>query len=245
MARAAARKKKTKRRGSSPGFWERMRSLPSFLGGLVLGQEVEEETAEHFQEIKGIVLFGFSLWLGVSLVSYYTPHDVAAAAGKNWGGAAGHFLATWVFLAMGWSGYLLVFLGMAWGGILVARKVVVWPTLRIFGGLCFLAATAFMFQLGFGGATGNELPYGPGGWLALELAGPNPAHPRGESTLVHELGGPGAWIVLSIAALISFMLATEMAFYHAGVALLDWLEERREERGESHAKVRSTIQRFL
>ncbi len=236
MGRAASRKKKNRRSKKSPGVLERIRGWPAAIGGLVFGSEVEEETAEHFQEIKGIVLFGLSLWLLVSLSSYFTPPDVAEAAGKNWGGQAGHYLATLVFLSMGWSGYLLVFLGMAWGGILVARKEVVWPTLRVFGALCFLVSTAFLFQLGFGEEyTGNELPYGPGGWLALELGGVEPSSPNGESILVRELGGPGAWILLSLAALISFMLATEMAFYNAAVALFDWLDERREERGESMA----------
>ncbi len=234
MGRAGSGKKKTRRKGSkSPGLLARFRDS---AWGFVFGRELEEETAQHLQEIKGLVLLGFSLWLGISLASYYMPPDVPAAAGRNWGGQAGFFLATWVFLAMGWSGYLLVFLGLAWGAVLVGRKHVAWPTLRVFGGLCFLASTAFMFQLGFGERhMGNQLPYGPGGWLALELAGLDPGDARGESILVREFGGPGAWLLLSVAALISFMLATEMAFYNAGVALVGWLDERREERGESMA----------
>ncbi|MFT5285175.1 MAG: S-DNA-T family DNA segregation ATPase FtsK/SpoIIIE [Planctomycetota bacterium] len=238
MARSKSGKKKAGRKASKkgskkgPGLLTRTRDV---LAGFVLGSEVEEETAEHFQEIKGLVLFGIALWLGIALVSYYAPPDVAAAEGKNWGGQAGYFIATWVFMAMGWSGYLLVFLGIAWSCILVARKQVVWPTLRIFGALCLLASTAFLFQLGFGELKGNELPYGPGGWLALELAGPNPINPDGTSILVSEFGGPGAWLLLSIAALISFMLATEMAFYNAAIAMRDWFEERRSERDESVA----------
>ena len=233
MARSIGRKKKAGRKGSKgPGLLTRVRDV---FAGFVLGREVEEETAEHFQEIKGLVLFGIALWLGISLASYYAPPDVLAAEGRNWGGQAGYFLATWIFMAMGWSGYLLVFLGIAWSCILVTRKHVVWPTLRVFGALCFLASTAFLFQLGFGELQGNELPYGPGGWLAFELAGPNTANANGTSILVEEFGGPGAWLLLSIAALISFMLATEMAFYNAAIAMRDWFEERQEERGESFA----------
>ncbi len=264
----ARRKSKGKRQRKPASQWGRVGAA---LSGFLLGRELEEDTADRLQEIKGLLLIGLSLWLFVSLTSYYTPPDVAAATGRNWGGSAGFYLATWAYMAIGWSGYFLVFLALAWGMVLVARKQVAWPTLRLFGGLCFLLSTAFLFQLGFGesgpvegssdipyvdsqagpdssgyriGPVGgvprnnrvdNELPYGPGGWLALQLLGVNPKEVDGTSVLVAKFGGPGTWILLVLAALISFMLATEMAFYHVSVALLDWFAERREKRGESMA----------
>jgi DNA segregation ATPase FtsK/SpoIIIE, S-DNA-T family len=167
----------------------------------------------------------------------HVPLNDPQAAGRNWGGQVGHYLASWVLMAIGWAGYLLSFLGLAWGAVLIGRKQVVWPTLRVFGGLCFLFSTAFLLQLTFGegfareverlGGASNTLPYGPGGWAALELVGPAPAGAAGEPLLVEKFGGPGLWILLIAVAVISFMLATEMAFYPALAAFAAWLGERR------------------
>ena len=49
--------------------------------------------------------------------------------------------------------------------------------------------------------------------------------------LVHKLGGPGLWIVLALGTLVSFMLATEMAFFPALVAFREWREERADVEG--------------
>src|SRR6185436_2757079 len=51
--------------------------------------------------------------------------------------------------------------------------------------------------------------------------------------LVEKLGRPGLWILLVLSTLISFMLATEMAFYPAGLAFRDWIAERQGKGGES------------
>ena len=67
--------------------------------------------------------------------------------------------------------------------------------------------------------------------LALELVGPSEA---GEPPLlIEKLGTPGLWILLVLSTLISFMLATEMAFYPAAIAFRDWIAERQGKGGES------------
>jgi hypothetical protein len=151
------------------------------------------------------------------------------------GGAvqAGWYLASWVFLLLGWSGYLLALLGLAWGGVLVTRRRIAWPLLRVLGSACFLISAAFLFQLALGGTHGRDLPYGPGGYLAQELVGPGLEGQHVPPILVQKLGEPGLWILLVLSTLISFMLATEMAFYPAAIAFRDWIAERQGTGGES------------
>ncbi len=239
MARAATRSRSTKkkrgaRRGAERGPFARAGAL---LFGLVIGRDLGERAEDHRREVLGFLLVGLALWLGLSMATYYVPLGDPQAAGRNWGGQVGHYLASWVLMAVGWAGYVLAFLGLAWGAVLIARKHVVWPTLRVFGGLCFLFSTAFLLQLAFGegfareverlGGASNTLPYGPGGWAALELVGPAPVGAAGEPLLVEKFGGPGLWVLLIAVAVISFMLATEMAFYPALLAFAAWLGERR------------------
>jgi DNA segregation ATPase FtsK/SpoIIIE-like protein len=179
----------------------------------------------HIQEIKGLLLIGVSLWLAISMASYYRPHGDPGALGRNWGGLVGFYLANLAFMATGTAGLLFSALGLAWGLVLVARKEVKLPALRLLAGLCFVLSIAFVVQLAVGQNVGPSprWPYGPGGWLALQ------ATPR----LIEKFGYPGLWILMPLVAVVAFMLATEMAFYPAIVALGKWFRERREQRGES------------
>ena len=219
------RSSRKNKRKQPESFAERLRGV---LSAFVFGGELDEDTSTHLREIAGIVLIGLASWLLLSMVSY-APGD----GGGRWGGQAGWYLAENVFIAIGWSGFLLIFLGLAWGTVLVARKEVAFPTLRIAGGLAFLLSSAFLFELAAGGGgLSADLPYGPGGWLAQELLQPDPE--TGEAgVLVAKFGGPGCWVLLTLSMVISFMLATEMAFYPSLVALREWWEERREAGAES------------
>jgi S-DNA-T family DNA segregation ATPase FtsK/SpoIIIE len=238
MARAGGRKKKS-RKSQPTSLVERLRSVAA---GFLLGSPVDEGTSDRLQEIKGLSLIAASLWLLIAMVSFYAPPTDPLAEGRNWGGEAGYYLAHGAFLVAGWSSYLIVVLGLAWGVVILARKEVSWPALRLFGALCLVLSVSFMSQLAFGGGAVDEhlytaseraalgleassrMPYGPGGWLAHELVQP---------TLVPKFGVAGLWILLGLLSAVSFMLATEMAFYPALAAAGEWLEERRAERDES------------
>jgi len=239
MAGSKGKKAKSSRSGA--------RSLLERLGWSRAGSGYPSEggeTAKHIQEIKGLLFLGLSLWLLVSLLSF--EHDFESFEGRNWGGQAGWYLASWVFLALGWSGYLLACLGLAWGGVLVARKRIAWPLVRVLGGACFLLSAAFLFQLAVGDSHGQDLPYGPGGYLAQELVGQGASGRSTPPVLVEKLGTPGLWILLILSTLISFMLATEMAFYPAAIAFRDWIAERQGEGGESApAAILGWFKRFL
>ena len=225
-----------KKKGSSVGVLDRVRRLFSVFA---LGDEVDEDASTHLQEIKGLALVGFGLLLLISLATYHLPYGSSDEGGSfNWGGQAGYYLAHWVYVALGWGGYLAVFLGLTWGAVLVARKRVGLPTLRILGGLFFLASTALLLELAFGSSwpPSNELPYGPGGYMALQLVGDAGVGVGETPILVEKFGRPGLWIILLLSGVISFMLATEMAFLPAIVALRNWLMGRKEERGEGVAR---------
>ncbi|MDP6839953.1 MAG: DNA translocase FtsK 4TM domain-containing protein, partial [Planctomycetota bacterium] len=201
------------------------------------GRPVGNKTSARLQEIKGLAMTGLSLWLLISMVSYYTPFDDPRAVGRNWGGQAGFYLANWAFIAIGLAGYLFGLLGLFWGLVTVARKHVSWPGIRFFGAVCLVGAVAFMLQAAFGPSPAelnaggrmagldSYLPYGPGGWFALTTT----------PFLVEKFGGPGLWILLLTISAVSFLLATEMAFYPALTALGGWLRERRERWGEGMA----------
>jgi len=184
----------------------------------------EPDVSEHLQEIKGLLLLGFALWIFVSMISFFAPISDAAAAGRNWGGQAGFYLAEQVFKILGWSGYMVAFLAAAWGLVITTRKKLSFPVMRVFGGLCFLFSSAYLFELAFGASYGmsSTTPFGPGGYFAQTTV----------AALVEKLGGPGLWLILSLVSLVSFMLATEMAFLPALAAMRNWFAERSELSGE-------------
>ena len=205
------------------------------LKGFFFGRPLDEATTDRLREVKGLLLAAFALFVLVSMASYYAPFDDPAARKWNWGGQAGFYFANGAHLALGLAGYLAFGLCVAWGAVMVGGRGVSWVGLRFFGGVLFVLSTAFLLQHLFGpvvesgadlaaasGTFSARLPYGPGGWLAL----------RTTPFLVEKFGNGGLVILLPVLALVSFLLATEMAFYPAVQGLLGWLRERNEVRGE-------------
>jgi S-DNA-T family DNA segregation ATPase FtsK/SpoIIIE len=223
----------SKQRNSAGAESVASRILRAFKGFL-FGPPVDERTADHLREIKGLCLIGFALFVLVSMASFYAPYDDPGAHGHNWGGQAGFYIANGMYLMMGLAGFLAVLLGVSWGCVMVGGREVSLASLRFFGGALFVLSAAFLLQFIFGPELdaqglearvnlGSRLPYGPGGWFALQSS----------PFLLEKFGGVGLFILLIVLALVSFMLATDMAFYPALVGFRAWLKERRDERGES------------
>ena len=191
-----------------------------------MGEPLDDDSSARVRELGGLALVGTSIWMLLSMVTFSTPL-AAAPEGANLGGRLGHYLANGAFCAIGLSGYLLAILGIFWGAIVVARREIRMPMLRFLGVVCFVLSTAFVLDLGFGpdlesreaflaaqdelsqvgedevmSSLSPDLPYGPGGWLALVSNG----------GLVDRFGQIGLWVVLVTMAIISALLATEMAF---------------------------------
>jgi S-DNA-T family DNA segregation ATPase FtsK/SpoIIIE len=241
-AKPKAKPRPSRGRGGPARWWVALERLREVAWSLVRGRELEDRARAQLQEVLGLLLIGLSLWLGLSLFSFFQPYDDPWAGDKNWGGQLGFYLASWVLSLIGWAGYMLCLLGFSWGAVAVSGRPVAFPLLRVIGGVFFLFSSAFLLQLalgsgfvaglGPGGAAHNHLPYGPGGYFALEFIGPSPNHVGGQALLAEKFGRPGLWILLSLIALSSFTLATERAFFPALTALLGWLRERRETAGE-------------
>ena len=185
-------------------------------------REALREARAH--EIKGLLLIGVSVWLLVAMATYYRPIDDPGAAGRNLGGQVGFYLADSALLATGLAGFLFGLLGVAWGVVILAHRRVAFPSLRLAAAILFVVSFAFLVQMGLGERIPAQarLPYGPGGYLALEAT----------PFLQQKFGVPGLWILMGLLSVTSFMLATEMAFYPAILAFREWAQERREERGE-------------
>ncbi len=189
--------------------------LGALVASFLFGEPLDDATASRVRELFGLAMIGAGLWLFLSLWTFHTPPHEPRAAGKNLGGLLAHYLADGAFRTPGVAGYLLAVLGVCWGCIIVARKVVDLPALRVMGAAVFVFSFAFVLDLGFGedlalreGSTAGmstQLPYGPGGFLAYVYS----------PVLVERFGSLGLWILLLTTSCISFMLATEMAFYPA------------------------------
>jgi S-DNA-T family DNA segregation ATPase FtsK/SpoIIIE len=222
MARSVGRKKAKKKKSGGEGLFTR---LSGVVRALVhpSDEEDDEEHSHRKQEIKGLLLIGLSLFLLVAMGTFYRPIDDPLAEGHNLGGQVGFFMADAAFKAAGLGGVLLGLLGVAWGFVLLTRKQVAFPSLRIASALCFVLSAAFLVEMGLGESVGAQarLPYGPGGWLALQAT----------PFLEQKFGALGLWILMGLLATTSFMLATEMAFYPALVAFREWAAGR-SERGE-------------
>ncbi|HUR27365.1 MAG TPA: DNA translocase FtsK 4TM domain-containing protein, partial [Planctomycetota bacterium] len=186
----------------------------------------DAEPSQHAREVVGILMIFGALWLSVSMLSYYRPFGDPKAQGLNWGGQLGWYLATAAYTMAGAAGLIFAFLGFAWGLVLVARKTVDKALLRIAAAISFTLSLAFLLRMGLGTKITNTLPQGVGGWLAQVATEP----------LQDKLGGPGLWIVMVALTIVSFMLATNMAFYPLFLELGAWAKARREERGESFAR---------
>ena len=81
--KGSSEKKHRHARARGPGLFERIGLGRERGGG-------ENETAQHIQEMKGLLALGLGLWLLVSLISF--EHPVEAAEGGNWGGQAGNYV---------------------------------------------------------------------------------------------------------------------------------------------------------
>ena len=203
------------KRREKESMWKRLMHV---VTSSLFGREIDEETNEHLQEIKGLFLVGFSLWFFVAMASFRAPLVDPDSVGMNWAGGLGYWLADGGFRLTGWASYLIPFLGVAWGVVLVTRKQVAFPALRLFGGAAFLFSMSLALRLAFGDESSSSSPYGPGGWIAGEMV----------PVLSSKFGAVGIWLLLIPTCITSFTLATEMAFYPSLSALGEWIAKRRE-----------------
>jgi hypothetical protein len=134
------------------------------------------------------------------------------------------YLADCVFIAIGWSGYLLIFLGLTWGMVLVTGKDGGLPDAAHRRGPRVPALLGLPVR-----ARGGRAHWPCPTVRRVAGAGAPAADPHtGDARRPdRQVRGPGCWILLTSGTLIAFMLATEMAFYPALLELRDWMAERK------------------
>ena len=149
MSRAKGRSRRGKKRRKARG------RLGNLFASFLFGEPLDEGSTARVMEILGLLMVGLSVWLLLSMWTYYTPLEDPQARGRNLGGLVGHYLAGTAFKLLGLAGYLLGVLGICWGFIVVARKQVDLAVIRLLGATSFVASFAFLLDLGFGSRFDN------------------------------------------------------------------------------------------
>jgi len=145
--------------------------------------------AQLVREAEAIVAGALALFLTLSFVSY-----AADAPRANLGGPVGHALAGTVLRALGLAAYLFpVALGYCTAALL-GRGAEGFGALRLAGGALGVVSVAALAGL----ATGGRAVLTGGGWLGGFLA----------VALADLVGGPGAFLVITVALVVALVLAT-------------------------------------
>src|SRR5262249_1275490 len=145
--------------------------------------------AQLVREAEAIVAGALALFLTLSFVSY-----AADAPRANLGGPVGHALAGTVLRALGLAAYLFpVALGYCTAALL-GRGAEGFGALRLAGGPLGVVGVAALA----GPGTGGRAVLTGGGWLGGFLA----------VALADLVGGPGAFLVITVALVVALVLAT-------------------------------------
>lgn len=169
---------------------------------------LSEEAAERLREILALALLAITLFIGVACAS--------AGRGANLCGPTGEALATHLLGGFGYAAWLIVLCFASWSVALFARAELPSFGLRGFGLLlCLVSLSALLSHLV---EDGTRWP--PGGYLGEYI------HLQLVST--GGLGLFGTRIVLIALTLMSFVLATDIAYYAALVGGARWAAEKAE-----------------
>ncbi len=174
-----------------------------------LSEPMSEAAAHRLREILAVALLGLTAFLFFACVT-------AWGAEGNWCGPTGEWIARTLLNALGLAAYVIVLCLLLWGVSLFTRRAPDTFTTRLSGlALCLLSFAALLAH--FGGPAQGAFP--PGGVVGefinrqlVETAG---------------LGTGGTRIVLLVLTLITFALATDVAYYAALAAGWRWVHAQR------------------
>ena len=159
------------------------------------------------REILSLVLLGLTAFLALAFFS--------SGRGDNLCGPKGEALAGWLLGSFGYSAWLVVACFGIWGAVLFTRAEA--PSFSIRGAgllLCLVSCSALFAHL-FGDVAGR---YPAGGVLGEYI--------NRQLTSVAGLGVVGTRIVLVVCTLITFVLATDIAYYATLVAGAQWVKQK-------------------
>ncbi len=103
MARKANKKKASpkKGRGAKGGETGRWRQL---AGSFLFGEALDDDSSARVRELGGLVMIGMSLWLLLSMATFWERTATTTDTWINLGGTLGYYLANGVLSAVGLSG---------------------------------------------------------------------------------------------------------------------------------------------
>ncbi|HEX5009235.1 MAG TPA: DNA translocase FtsK [Planctomycetota bacterium] len=174
-----------------------------------LSEPMSEASAHRLREVIALGLLGLTAFLFFACITAWGEPG-------NWCGRTGEAIAQALLVTLGYAAYLIVLCLALWGLSLFARRSPASFTTRTSGlVLCLISFAALLAH--FAGETHGPFP--PGGVVGefinrqlMETAG---------------LGTVGTRIVLLVLTLITFALATDVAYYAAVAAGYRWVQQRR------------------
>ncbi len=173
-----------------------------------LGSSDESDgLSPRWREILSLLLLGATTFLTLSCLS--------SGHGDNLCGPAGEALAGFLLGSFGYASWLVVACFAVWGCVLFTASEV--PPFSIRGAgliLCMVSLAALLSHL-FGDSSGR---YPAGGIIGEYI--------NGQLIEAGGLGVVGTRIVLVVLTLITFVLATDIAYYAALVTGAQWMREK-------------------
>ncbi len=169
-------------------------------------EEAEGQVSARVQEILGLMLLAFGLFLTISALSYqYLDPGAPARSGPavNWGGAIGYQLASFFLNNFGLPAFLFFGFVIYWALLLFLHRELAKFGLRLFGALVLtMVFSIFLAGPELSGLSART-PMGHGGGLGHLLA------PR----LHASFGSFGTSLLLLLTAVVAFLIASDWAIY--------------------------------
>jgi S-DNA-T family DNA segregation ATPase FtsK/SpoIIIE len=191
-------------------------------GGTARGTSVESTApgGHRLREILSLLLLGATLFVALACLS--------AGRGSNLCGPTGERVAVLLLSTFGYATWLIVLSLGSWGLAMFTRAKLPSAGLRLSGlVLCLVATSALVAHL-FGDVPSRWPPGGTvGSMVALQLEA------------AAGLGPVGTRIVLVVLTLVTFVLATDAAYYASLVAGARWAAQKATTVAEARAEARA------
>ncbi|MFT7463761.1 MAG: S-DNA-T family DNA segregation ATPase FtsK/SpoIIIE [Pseudohongiellaceae bacterium] len=169
--------------------------------------ELSEHAQERLREVVSLLLLGLTLFLALACIS--------AGTGENLCGSTGERAAMLLLGTFGYASWLLVLCFASWGLVLFTRMETQSFSMRASGlVLCLVSLSALLAH--FFGEAGTR--FAAGGSVGEYL--------NGLLILTGGLGVVGTRVILIMLTLVTFVLATDVAYFATLASSARWLGEK-------------------
>lgn len=169
--------------------------------------ELSEHAQDRLREVVSLLLLGLTLFLALACFS--------AGTGQNLCGSTGERAALMLLNTFGYAAWLLVLCFASWGLVLFTRMETQSFSMRASGlVLCLVSLSALLAH--FFGEAGTF--FAPGGAVGEYI--------NGLMILTGGLGVVGTRVILIMLTLVTFVLATDVAYFATLMSSARWLGEK-------------------